>query len=88
MPPGEQSHGWKYIPKNYATQDWNADDFGLRSPVIQKTYLPKSATSIVARLFSLTCFLSLTDRPPLCPFLLGVPCRLRSLAFQGYGSGF
>ena len=32
----EKCHGFTYTTKHNATQDWNSDDFGLRSPVIQK----------------------------------------------------
>ena len=28
----------KYSTKRIATQEWNSDDLGLRSPVLQKTF--------------------------------------------------
>ena len=37
---------------------------------------------------SIDVLLSVSDKPPFFPFLLGVPFRLRSLAVQRCGSGF
>ena len=51
------------------------------------TFPPRHPFQVIWRWFSLTFFLSLTHRSPFFP-LLGVPCRLRSLAVQRCGSGF
>ena len=42
---------------------------------------------VIWRLFSLTFFLSLTDRPHFFSLFLGVSCRLRSLTVHRCGSG-
>ena len=48
---------------------------------------PPSFPGDMAMVF-IDVFFSVMDRPPCFPFLLGVPCRLRSLAVQRCGSGF
>ena len=47
--------GWKipwlkYTTKHVATRDWDSDDLGWRGSVMRKTFSPKNATSIAARL--------------------------------------
>ena len=37
----------------FETRYWHSDDFGLRSPVIQKTFQRKCGTSIVERVVGL-----------------------------------
>ena len=46
-----------------------------------------SPFQVIWRVVFFDVFSAVRDRPPFFPFLLGVPCRLRSLAIQRCGSG-
>ena len=53
MHPDKYSHGPSTQKRRFSKQGWPSDDFGLRSPVIQKTKQQrKCATFIVERVLS------------------------------------
>lgn len=55
-------------------------------PSIHSRPAPPPLSGGVAAVF-VDIFLPLTERPPLIPFFLGVPYRLRTLAVQRCGGG-